>query len=173
MPKIASKQRQMARESGKNPGSPTARRPNDTRAGDDRRGLIRTEDQEQTPPDKRGIKRSYSLRRSKITMTEYTDFHTSPQAPCCELRQDLPCISFDPLGDVATIAAVEGADGCEAVVTLLNVATIAAVEKGDGCEASATLLDAFLEKARGADAQRAQQPKKLYFLYTDEAGTPL
>ena len=39
-------------------------------------------------------------------MTEYTDFHTSPQAPCCELRQDLPCISFDPLGDVATIAAV-------------------------------------------------------------------
>src|ERR1700730_16376399 len=130
MPKIASKQRQMARESGKNPGSPTARRPNDTRAGDDRRGLIRTEDQEQTPPDKRGIKRSYSLRRSKITMTEYTDFHTSPQAPCCELRQDLPCISFDPLGDVATIAAVED---------------------GDGCQASVTLLDAFLDSRKSID----------------------
>jgi hypothetical protein len=103
---------------------------------------------------------------------DYTHHPHDPQT-FSALRQDLPCISFDPLGDVARIAAVEGAEGCEAVVTLLDVATIAAVEKGDGCEASATLLDAFLEKARGADAQRAQQPKKLYFLYTDEAGIPL
>jgi hypothetical protein len=59
----------------------------------------------------------------------YTPQPPGTQAPFSALRQDLPYISFDPLGDVATIAAVE---------------------EGDGCQASATLLDAFLEERAAA-----------------------
>jgi len=56
-------------------------------------------------------------------VTEYTDFHIGPQAPVSALRQDLPYISFDPLGDVATIAVVEGGDGCQASAQLVDVAS--------------------------------------------------
>ena len=121
-------------------------------------------------------------------MTEYTDFHIGPQAPVSALRQDLPYISFDPLGDVATIAVVEGGDGCQASAQLVDVATIAAVEDGDGCQAAAsiTLLDALLDGRKKAayfstdDFQAkpgpngdVQQPKKTYFDYVDEAGVAL
>src|ERR1700730_454587 len=43
---------------------------------------------------------------------KYTLRPPDAQAPCSALRQDLPNISFDPLGDVATIAAVEDGDCC-------------------------------------------------------------
>ena len=44
---------------------------------------------------------------------KYTPQPPCMQAPCSALRQVLPYISFDLLGDVATIAAVEEGDGCE------------------------------------------------------------
>jgi hypothetical protein len=60
------------------------------------------------------------------------------QAPRSALRQDLPNISFEPLGDVATIAAVE---------------------QGDGCQASATLLDAFLDERAAAKEAGGANPE--------------
>ena len=65
---------------------------------------------------------------------KFTPQPSDAQAPSSALRQVLPYISFDPLGDVATIAAVE---------------------EGDGCEASATLLDAFLDSRKSIDAFQA------------------
>lgn len=72
----------------------------------------------------------------------YTPQPPGTQAPFSALRQDLPYISFDPLGDVATIAAVEEGDGCAVCIELeALIQTRSAV-------AAAAAPDHQLEEAR-------------------------
>jgi len=75
---------------------------NETRAGDDRRGLISNERLSNHHPNTRD--------ELMFEPHNFTPQPSDAQAPFSALRQDLPYISFDPLGDVATIAVVEEGD---------------------------------------------------------------